>query len=167
MKNYTYLIIWITGILLITYLINLWFYWYPIYSMMTMNLLMAIWFMVFWILKLVDLSWFALKFSQYDPLAQKFMIYWYIFPFLEIFVWLIYLRDTYMQHWILSNGLALLMTWITSFGILRILFQKKRNVCCACMGTKLLTPLWRPSFLEQITMFLMAWWMLLMMRSMM
>ncbi len=163
MKQYSPLIIWISVILLITYLISHVYYDYNRWSMMDMQVLMWVRFLVFWLIKLVDLNGFVSMFRQYDPLARLVSWYGYIFPLIEIWLWVIYLWDTYMQYWLATNIVAAIITGITSIWIVWVLMAKQSTVRCACMWSKATTPLWRPSLIEQWGMCLMAVWMLRMM----
>ena len=158
MKSYKNLCIWISLIIFITVIID-YYYQFPLSSMMSMQVLMWIWFLIFGSIKLVDIPWFSDMFAQYDPLAQYIRGYGQIYPFLEILLWGLYLRDVSMHYSIIINSIVIIITAITSIGIARQ-FYKKSTLHCVCMGSKLTTPLWRPSLIEQWWMCMMAIWML-------
>ena len=163
MKQYAPLVIWISTILLITIAISHGYYHYTWWSMMDMQVLMWVWFLIFWLIKLADLTGFVSMFRQYDPLAKLISWYGYIFPFIEVGLWIIYLWDTSMQYRLPTNLIAAVVTGITSIGIVAILLRKESTVRCACMWSTITTPLWRPSLIEQWGMCLMAIWMIWMM----
>ncbi len=161
-KDYKNLWIWLTIIILITGLISHVYYAFPFGSMLDMQVLMWVRFLVFGVMKLPNISWFADMFAQYDPLAKNIHIYWFIYPFLEIGLWILYLRDMQIHYSLLMNGIVIVITLITSYGIGTHLFNKSK-IHCACMGAGATIPLWRPSLIEQAWMCLMAIYMILMM----
>jgi hypothetical protein len=161
MKAYKNLFIWIVIILFITLVID-YYYQFPLLSMMSMQILMWVWFLIFGSMKLIDITWFSNMFSDYDPLAQYIRGYGQIYPFLEILLWWLYLRDISMHYSLMINSIVIIMTAITSIGI-TIQLYKRSTLYCVCMGSKITTPLWLPSLIEQIWMCIMAIWMITMM----
>lgn len=166
MREYNPLAIWIVIILFMTYIISHIYYGYSRWSMMDMNILMSVRFLIFGGIKLFDIEWFATMFSEYDPIAKIFNWYAYIFPFLEIVLWIIYIYDINMIYWFPTNLAAAIISGITSIGIAIALYQEKKNLKCVCMWSKFCTPLWVASFLEQFVMCVMAIYMIYMMMSM-
>jgi hypothetical protein len=104
-------------------------------------------------------------FAQYDPLAQRLYIYGLLYPFIEIFLGCLYIRDMQMQYRLPINALAACMTGITTIGIVYHIYHDTQHTC-ACMGSKMTTPLGWPSLIEQAGMCGMALWMMYMMMSM-
>lgn len=160
MKEYKPLIIWLVIIFIMTYLISHIYYNYPMWSMMDMNILMWVRFIIFWVMKLFDIEWFASMFGKYDPIAKIFSWYGYIFPFLEVIIWIIYIYDQSMIYRLPTNIIAATITWITSIWISIALYKEEKDIKCVCTGSEFNTPLWRPSLIEQLSMCIMAIYML-------
>ena len=160
--TYKKLWIWLAVIALLTGLVSHGYYDFPWWSMMDMQVLMGVWFLVFGVMKLFDISWFVDLFVQYDPLAKHIRRYGLIYPFLEIILWVLYLRDMTMNYSLILSIVTAVMTAITSIGTIYQLCQGQ-TLHCACMGTHGKVPLWRPSLIEQAWMCLMALWMIEMM----
>lgn len=160
MKQYTPLMIIICCICIITYLISHIYYGYSRWSMMDMQVLMGVWFIVFGVMKLFDLKWFAHMFARYDPLALHIPLYARIFPYIEIWLGMWYLYDTMMRYQVPLNIVTIIITSITTYGIWVRLYHRDQ-LTCVCMGTKISTPLWWPSLIEQWVMCLMAIWMIM------
>jgi len=162
MKQYKNLRIWLAVIMMVSSIISHWYYHYPLGSMMDMQVLMGVWFLIFGVMKLPDIRWFAILFRQYDPLAKYISWYALIYPFLEIGLWILYLRDMQMRYSLPMNTITAIITGITSLGIINKIYRGSK-ITCVCMWNKMTTPLWRPSLIEQIWMCLMALWMITMM----
>ena len=162
MKTYKPLIIGLCLIWIITFLISKIYYWFELQSMSSMQVLMWVWFLIFGLMKLPDIPWFANIFSQYDPLAQLLPIYGYMYPVFEVILGIWYLYDISMRYSLPMNSIAMIITAITTVGILIKLISKSQ-IQCACMWSKIAIPLWRPSLIEQWAMSIMAWRMILMM----
>ena len=158
-QQYKNLRIWLIIIIIINYAISYLYYSFPLWSMMNMQVLMWVWFLMFGLMKLPDIKWFSTLFRQYDPLAKYINWYALLYPFLEIGLWILYLRDMQMRYSLLINMLTAIITSITSLGIIYTLYQGSK-IKCACMWNKMTTPLWRPSLIEQIGMCVMAVWMI-------
>jgi hypothetical protein len=161
-QQYKNLRIWLAIIIVISFAISQLYYDFPLWSMMDMQILMGVWFLIFGVMKLPDIRWFAILFRQYDPLAKYVSWYALIYPFIEIGLWILYLRYMQMKYSLPMNTLTALITGITSLGIIYTLYQGSK-IKCACMWNKMTTPLWRPSLIEQIWMCIMALWMIGMM----
>lgn len=124
-------------------------------GMIAMNDFMGIRFLLFGMLKLLDLEGFVKTFMQYDILAKRRKPYGYIFPFLEILLGIAYLRDTQMQYWLTINVVTVLLVGITGIGIWYAL-RGKKEVDCVCMGTKFPLPMSSINLVENIAMWAMA-----------
>lgn len=167
MKEYKPLAVWLMAIFIITYFISHIYYEYPVLGMMSMNILMWVRFIVFWSIKLLDIEWFSELFKRYDPMAKLINWYWYIFPFLEVIIWITYIYDQNMIYRLPTNITAAIITWITSIWIIIALYREEKDIKCACIWTGFVTPLWRPSLIEQLSMCFMVIYMIYIMRSMM
>ena len=113
---------------------------------------MGLFFIVFSFFKMLDLKNFPISFSMYDPLAKKIRFYGWIYPFIEIFLGLLFL----MRIKLLS---ALVMTiiilGITTIGVIKTLVNKK-NIQCACLGTALKLPMTEATLIENALMLSMS-----------
>jgi hypothetical protein len=83
--------------------------------------------------KITDVSGFVASFRQYDILTNKMPAYGYLFPFIEIFLGIAYLADTMMMYWFWINGIAFIITFVTTLSIVRAL-SKPHKIHCACLG---------------------------------
>ena len=161
-QQYKNLRIWLSMIMIVTFGISHFYYNFALWSMMDMQVLMWVWFIIFGLMKLPDIGWFAMLFRQYDPLAKYINWYALLYPFIEIGLWILYLRDMQMRYSLPINMITVIMTGITSLGIIYTLYQGSK-IKCACMWNKMTTPLWRPSLIEQAWMCVMGIWMMSMM----
>jgi hypothetical protein len=143
------IIIWVLSILL-TYL-------FP--SNTFMMYLMGVWFWAFWIMKLYSIQDFVKNFSQYDFIAQKIPTYWYVHPFIEIILWIVYIFDTQMKYTLPANiiGIIISSLWIASaYNVI----ASQKNIYCACMGTYWKLPMTKITIFENA---IMLWMIILMM----
>jgi hypothetical protein len=133
-------------------------------GMIAMNDFMWIWFLLFWLLKLLDLRWFVRDFRKYDILAKNIWVYGWLFPFAEIILWIAYILDYKMDYRIAINTATILIVWITSIWILQSL-RKKQKTDCVCMWTVFPLPMSNINLIENIAMWAMAvfmiFWMIL------
>jgi len=134
-------------------------------GMIAMNDFMGIRFILFGLLKFLDIEGFAESFMQYDIVAKKRKPYGYFFPILEIILWLAYLVDTQMHYRLTINIATVLLVGITSIGIFYAL-KAKKDIDCVCMGTKFPLPMSIINLIENIAMGAMAVFMLIWMGSM-
>ena len=124
-------------------------------GMIAMNDIMGIRFILFGVLKLLDLEGFVKTFMQYDIVAKKRKPYWYLFPFLEIVLGIAYLRDIQMQYRLTINIVTVLIVGITGIWIFYAL-KTKKDIDCVCMGTKFPLPMSIINLIENIAMGAMA-----------
>jgi hypothetical protein len=120
-------------------------------GMIAMNDFMGVRFLLFGVLKLLDLEGFVKTFMQYDIVAKKRTPYGYLFPFLEILLGIAYLRDKQMHYWLTINIVTVLLVGITGIGIWYAL-KAKKDVDCVCMGTKFPLPMSIINLIENIAM---------------
>lgn len=106
---------------------------YPIVSMMGMNMLMGSWFMVFGATKLINVSGFVASFRQYDIVTKKFPLYGYLYPVIEFALGIAYIFDRTMTYWLPINIVTILISGITTIGIVRS-FSHPTKIHCACLG---------------------------------
>lgn len=110
------------------------------------------------VLKLKDLSTFANGFLGYDLLAQRFVPYAKIYPFLELFAGLLMFAMILQPIAII---IALFIGTIGAISVIKAVYIDKRELKCACVGGNSNVPLGAISLTENIMMMLMAICMLL------
>ena len=124
-------------------------------GMIAMNDFMGVWFLLFGIIKLFALGWFARTFRKYDLIAHHAKRYGYAFPFLEIVLGAAYLIDYNMMYRIPINVFTALLMGITAIGVAHALHHKK-DVLCVCMGIHFPLPMSKVTLIENVSMGLMA-----------
>jgi len=113
---------------------------------------MGLFFLIFSFFKFLDYSTFPLSFSKYDPLAKKSIIYARLYPFLELFLGVCFLFNWKIQ---IASIVTLCILSITTFGVIKILFNKS-EIECACLGTSMNLPMTEATLVENLIMISMA-----------
>lgn len=109
--------------------------------------------------KLRDIEGFSSTFLTYDLLAQRWLPYAYIYPFLEAGAGLLMLAG--VLTW-LSAPVSIFIGTIGAVSIIKAVYIQKRELKCACVGGGSNVPLGAVSLLESVMMAAMGVWMLLM-----
>ncbi len=117
-----------------------------------MNHLMAGFFIGLSFFKFLDLKAFSLSFSSYDPLAQRWLSYGLIYPFIELFLGLLFISGKFLFF---ANTATILILSLTTYGVY-LRFQSKSPFQCACLGTTFNLPLSNVTITENMVMILMA-----------
>ena len=125
--------------------------------MTLMRNFMAGFFIVFSGFKLLDLNGFAEGYSTYDLLARKWRGYGYVYPFVELLLGILLIRNIYPIY--VNVFIVVLMTF-SGLGVLDSI-SKKRKFKCACLGTVIDLPLTTVTLVEDFGMAGMAVFMLL------
>ena len=107
--------------------------------------------------KLQDVERFATMFLNYDLLAQRWVRYGYIYPFVETGAGLLMLAG--VMTW-LSAPAALFVASIGAYSVFKAVYIDKRELKCACVGGDSKVPLGFVSLLENVMMVGMAIWMI-------
>ena len=126
-------------------------------GMLWMMDFMGIFLVTFGLFKIVDLKGFKEGFATYDLIAKKIPAYGYAFPFIEICLGVIYLAG-YMYPW--QNISVLIISIIGSLSAYLVI-KNKNEIQCVCLGTTFKIPMTWVTFGENITMGIMAAWMIL------
>ena len=126
--------------------------------MMFMMDFMGVFFMVFGLLKLVDLKGFVDGFQSYDFITSRFRLYGYSYPFIEIAIGALYLLG-FMFLW--QN---LLVVALTSIGIYTAYksINQENEIRCVCLGTLFDLPMTWVTLFENALMLLMVIFMIIM-----
>ncbi len=121
-------------------------------SHLFMNHIMAGFFIGLSFFKLLDIKAFSESFSSYDPLAQRWLNYGYVYPFIELVLGLLFISGKFL---VFANGLTALLLSITTIGVYKRL-KSKSPFQCACLGTTFNLPLSNLTIIENIAMITMA-----------
>ena len=106
--------------------------------------------------KLQDIDKFATMFLNYDLLAQKWVRYGYVYPFVETVAGLLMLMG--VLTW-LSAPATLIVAGIGAISVIKAVYIDKRELKCACLGDSRV-PLGFVSLTENLMMIGMALWMM-------
>jgi cation transport ATPase len=113
---------------------------------------MGLFYIVFSFFKMLDLKGFPDSFRMYDPLAKRFPIYGWIYPFIETALGLMFLMRFEVN---IALIITLVVLGITTIGVIKTLLDKK-SIRCACLGTALKLPMTEATFIENAIMIVMA-----------
>ena len=116
-----------------------------------MHSFMGIFLLQFSALKLYDIKGFAKGFAKYDLLAQQVKSYGFVYPLLEFTLALGYLSGG-------GNWVYIFTICLMSFGAIGVFVAliKGLNTDCACLGTTLKVPLSTVAVTENVSMAIMA-----------
>ncbi|MEM6712361.1 MAG: glutaredoxin family protein [Pseudomonadota bacterium] len=123
----------------------------------TIELFIAIAMVLLGLQKLQDVERFATMFLNYDLLAQRYVRYGYVYPFVETGAGLLMMAG--VLTW-LSAPAALFVAGIGAVSVFKAVYIDKRELKCACVGGDSKVPLGFVSLTENVMMVGMALWML-------
>ena len=109
-------------------------------------------FIVFSFFKILDLRGFTESFKKYDPIAKRFNIYSWIYPFIEIIIGFLLLSRICIYVSLIAMVLILSLT---SIGVIHSL-NKKDKIQCACLGSVLNLPMTEVTLIENAIMIMMG-----------
>lgn len=117
---------------------------------------MAGFFIVFSFFKLLDIHSFANSYSMYDLLAMRVKSYGLLYPFIELA-----LGIAYLINWqpVVTNSITLIIMLFSSIGVILSVLNKQK-IRCACLGSVFNLPMSTVTIIEDLSMALMALWML-------
>ncbi len=107
--------------------------------------------------KLMDIERFSTMFLSYDLLAQRWVRYSYIYPFVEVGAGLMMLMGT--LNWV-SAPAAFFVALVGAVSVFKAVYIDKRDLKCACVGGDSNVPLGFISLTENLMMIGMAIWMI-------
>ena len=113
---------------------------------------MAGFFIVFSFFKLLDIKGFVKSFRMYDLLAEKWLVWAYLYPFIELGFGISYFINFMPVY---TNMFCLLVLGVSSFGVIKSNIDK-REIRCACLGSVFNLPMSFVTIIENFTMMLMA-----------
>lgn len=108
--------------------------------------------------KLRDLEAFSLQFLNYDLLAQKWVKYSYVYPFIEMLAGVAMISGFLT---VVAAPAALFIGTIGAISVFKAVYIDKRELKCACVGGDSNVPLGFISLTENLMMVAMAIWMLI------
>ena len=108
--------------------------------------------------KLRDLESFSNQFLGYDLLAQKWVPYAYLYPFLEAFAGIAMVAGVLLE---VAAPVSLFIGTIGAVSVFKAVYLDKRDLKCACVGGKSNVPLGFVSLTENLMMIAVAIWMLI------
>lgn len=117
---------------------------------------MGLFFLIFGMFKVLDLSMFAMGYREYDLIAKYVPAWGYLYPFVELALGGLYLAGI-NQPWL--NWLTLVLSAVVVAGV-GIKLAKHETIMCVCLGNILKVPLTYVSLAEYAAMGAMAGWML-------
>lgn len=117
---------------------------------------MAGFFIVFAFFKLLDIKSFANSYAMYDLLAMRVRAYGLVYPFIELGLGIAYLID-----WqpVFTNSITLIVMLFSSIGVINSVMHQQK-IRCACLGSVFNLPMSTVTIIEDLSMALMALWML-------
>ena len=142
-------------ILIFTYIITVTFsytYYFELTPKRGMQIFMGLFFIVFSFFKFLDYKGFPDSFKRYDPLAKYLPFYAKFYPFLETGLGISYLLEFQI---LISTIFTILILSMTTFGVIKALFQKSQ-IQCACLGTALKLPMTEATLIENVIMLTMS-----------
>ncbi|HAF87366.1 MAG TPA: glutaredoxin family protein [Legionellales bacterium] len=109
------------------------------------------------VMKLRDLEAFSHQFLGYDLLAQHWIFYAYLYPFIETLAGIGMLSNTATFF---TAPIALIIGLIGSISVIKAVYIDKRELSCACVGGNSQVPLGFISLTENLMMVTLSTWML-------
>ncbi len=122
-----------------------------------MRYFMGVFFLLFSLFKHLDLKGFASSFRMYDPLAKRWGLYAWIYPFIETSLGIAYVINL---NSIFMNALTIVVLGITTLGVVETITHKQK-IQCACIGSIFNLPMSKVTLIENSTMMIMAAYMLI------
>ncbi|WP_447554550.1 glutaredoxin family protein [Vreelandella sp. EE22] len=106
--------------------------------------------------KLQDVESFSTMFVNYDLLAQRYVPYGYVYPYVETLAGVLMLAGVLI--W-LAAPLALFVGAVGAVSVFKAVYIDKRELKCACVGGSSNVPLGFVSLTENLVMVGMGLWM--------
>ena len=106
----------------------------------------------FGLLKLYDIEKFSEIFSKYDIISKKINIYPYFYPFIEIFIGVLLLKNIYIKKILILTKLIMLISIISVI----IAIQNGNKLRCGCLGSFFHIPLSYVTLSENLFMLIMS-----------
>jgi len=114
----------------------------------SISIFLGIFSLTFAFFKILKLRDFVEAFSEYDFFTQKFRLYGFLFPFLELLFGASFL---FLLDIVWIELLCLIFFSVNFISVLNALNKDKKFVC-ACLGDLIKLPLSKVSLIENLTM---------------
>ncbi|MCB0734274.1 MAG: heavy metal translocating P-type ATPase [Flavobacteriales bacterium] len=115
-------------------------------------------FLVFSFFKLLNVREFAQSYRMYDIVAKAVPAWGLIYPFVELALGIGYLINFQPE---ILNAVTVVILGVSAIGVIRANLRKD-EIRCACLGTVFNLPMSTVTIVEDVTMVVMALWMLMM-----
>ena len=109
-------------------------------------------FLVFSLLKLINLKGFAESYVMYDVLAKRIPVWAYIYAFVELGLGIAYLINF---NPFITNSITFFVMSISIVGVLQSVLNKKK-IQCACLGAVFNLPMSTVTIIEDALMIAMS-----------
>lgn len=113
---------------------------------------MGYFFIVFGLFKVIDIRNFAMGYAEYDLITKNLPVWAYVYPFVELFLGMLYLLGDPSRGTLWATIALSLITVVSVWLKLR----KHEQIHCVCLGNLLKVPLTYVSLVEYAIMGLMA-----------
>ena len=113
---------------------------------------MGLFYVIFGFFKFLDYRGFPTSFGQYDPIAKRFKLYGWLYPFIETLLGIMFLYQIELE---IALWITIIILGTTTVGVAQQLLQKN-NIKCACLGTALNLPMTEATLIENSIMLVMA-----------
>lgn len=113
---------------------------------------MGLFYVIFGFFKFLDYRGFPASFGQYDPIAKRFKLYGWLYPFIETLLGIMFLYQIELE---IALWITIIILGTTTVGVAQQLLQKN-NIKCACLGTALNLPMTESTLIENSIMLVMA-----------
>ena len=113
---------------------------------------MGLFYVIFGFFKFLDYRGFPASFGQYDPIAKRFKLYGWLYPFIETLLGIMFLYQIELD---IALWITIIILGTTTVGVAQQLLQKN-NIKCACLGTALNLPMTEATLIENSIMLVMA-----------
>lgn len=128
-----------------------------LFSLATFSAFIAISMCLLAVQKLRDLSSFSNSFLGYDLLAQRYVPYAFVYPFLEALAGVLMLAGVLT---FIAASVALFIGTVGAISVFKAVCIDKRELTCACVGGNSNVPLGFVSLTENVIMIVAGLWML-------
>ena len=125
-----------------------------------LQVFMGVFLLVFAGFKFAGYKMFVAMFPSYDLLAERSERYARAYPFIELFLGLLFVLDIAPDA---RNIAVVIIMGIGALGVLREVAVRRRGIQCACLGNIIKLPLSTVSLIENLSMVAMATYMLVVM----
>ncbi len=123
------------------------------WHVLTARIILGLWLLITGLIKLPDLKGFAVLVRSYGGTAAKYPFMAYGIPFAEIVLGAGLLIG-YQLKWVAVASLIMLL--IYTYGVAKMLIQKKKMDNCGCFGTMIKVPLSKWSLIEDLVCIALA-----------